>query len=77
MRWREFGGAVVKALWRVIPALACKLFSSAKIRPRLKENTEEERWLVYEEYGEFMSKLRGCYVTAEDAGTTCKRVLFL
>ncbi|MBI4881134.1 MAG: Glu/Leu/Phe/Val dehydrogenase [Planctomycetes bacterium] len=25
---------------------------------------------VYEEYGEFMSSLRGCYVTAEDVGTS-------
>ena len=24
---------------------------------------------IYEEYGEFMTSLRGCYVTAEDAGT--------
>ena len=25
---------------------------------------------IYEEYGEFMSSLRGCYVTAEDVGTS-------
>jgi glutamate dehydrogenase/leucine dehydrogenase len=25
---------------------------------------------IYEEYGEFMTSLRGCYVTAEDAGTS-------
>ncbi len=25
---------------------------------------------IYEEYGEFMTALRGCYVTAEDVGTT-------
>jgi leucine dehydrogenase len=29
----------------------------------------ETRRLVYEEYGVFMSTLKGCYVTAEDAGT--------
>ena len=28
------------------------------------------RRLVYEEYGEFMTSLRGCYVTAEDVGTS-------
>jgi leucine dehydrogenase len=28
------------------------------------------RRLIYEEYGEFMSSLRGCYVTAEDVGTS-------
>lgn len=30
----------------------------------------EFRRQVYREYGRFMSSLRGCYVTAEDAGTT-------
>ncbi|KAI8056810.1 hypothetical protein BDF22DRAFT_740316 [Syncephalis plumigaleata] len=29
----------------------------------------EARRLVYEEYGTFMSALKGCYVTAEDVGT--------
>ncbi len=28
------------------------------------------RRLVYEEYGEFMTSLRGCYITAEDVGTS-------
>jgi len=28
------------------------------------------RRVLYREYGEFISSLRGCYVTAEDAGTT-------
>lgn len=31
---------------------------------------EASRKVVYEEYGEFISKLRGCYVTAEDVGTS-------
>ncbi|KAI9144452.1 hypothetical protein BKA69DRAFT_1036010 [Paraphysoderma sedebokerense] len=31
--------------------------------------TAEERKTVYEEYGEFMTALKGCYVTAEDVGT--------
>ncbi len=30
----------------------------------------EARQSIYEEYGSFMSALRGCYVTAEDAGTS-------
>ena len=31
--------------------------------------TDAIRTRVYEEYGEFMTSLRGCYVTAEDVGT--------
>ncbi|KAI9594356.1 hypothetical protein BDF19DRAFT_445665 [Syncephalis fuscata] len=31
--------------------------------------SSEARRLVYEEYGTFMSALKGCYVTAEDVGT--------
>lgn len=30
----------------------------------------EYRTVLYREYGDFMSSLRGCYITAEDAGTT-------
>jgi glutamate dehydrogenase/leucine dehydrogenase len=30
----------------------------------------EARRQVYQEYGQFISSLKGCYVTAEDAGTT-------
>ncbi len=29
-----------------------------------------DRRLVYEEYGDFLTSLRGCYVTAEDVGTS-------
>lgn len=35
-----------------------------------EEKTPEFRRRVYEEYGEFISSLRGCYVTAEDVGTS-------
>ncbi|KAG9284161.1 hypothetical protein G9A89_022935 [Geosiphon pyriformis] len=34
------------------------------------ESTLEQRREVYEEYGSFISSLKGCYVTAEDVGTT-------
>ncbi|RKP10701.1 hypothetical protein THASP1DRAFT_27499 [Thamnocephalis sphaerospora] len=39
------------------------------------EDTAEERQTVYEEYGAFMSALNGCYVTAEDVGTSGKYTL--
>ncbi len=32
-------------------------------------DTPEMRKRIYEEYGEFVTSLRGCYVTAEDVGT--------
>ncbi len=34
------------------------------------ELTPQQRTAVYADYGAFMTSLRGCYVTAEDAGTT-------
>jgi glutamate dehydrogenase/leucine dehydrogenase len=34
------------------------------------ETDPSVRRRIYEEYGEFMTSLRGCYVTAEDAGTS-------
>lgn len=37
--------------------------------PGLDKNDPEIRATLYREYGAFMSSLRGCYVTAEDAGT--------
>ncbi|KAJ3088161.1 hypothetical protein HK102_009423 [Quaeritorhiza haematococci] len=36
------------------------------------QDASEHRQVVYEEYGEFISRLRGCYVTAEDVGTNVK-----
>lgn len=36
---------------------------------RPDETTPSVRRQIYEEYGEFMTSLRGCYVTAEDVGT--------
>ncbi|KAI8903721.1 hypothetical protein EDD86DRAFT_92880 [Gorgonomyces haynaldii] len=36
----------------------------------LPTDAPELRRIVYEEYGVFMSQLRGCYVTAEDVGTS-------
>jgi glutamate dehydrogenase/leucine dehydrogenase len=33
------------------------------------DDLPEIRRKVYEEYGEFMTELHGCYVTAEDVGT--------
>jgi glutamate dehydrogenase/leucine dehydrogenase len=41
-------------------------------RGLLPTHSAAERQVVYEEYGEFMSVLRGCYVTAEDVGTSVK-----
>jgi glutamate dehydrogenase/leucine dehydrogenase len=35
-----------------------------------REDDPESRRAVFAEYGRFVSSLRGCYVTAEDAGTT-------
>ena len=35
-------------------------------------NAPADRTLVYEDYGEFLSSLRGCYIGAEDAGTTAE-----
>jgi leucine dehydrogenase len=34
------------------------------------ETAGERRRRIYEEYGEFLTSLRGCYVTAEDVGTS-------
>ena len=38
--------------------------------PALDPDDREKRAGLYREYGEFVSSLRGCYVTAEDVGTT-------
>lgn len=39
----------------------------------LKDPMDEHvRKLVYLDYGEFMTSLCGCYITAEDIGTTLK-----
>lgn len=35
-----------------------------------EDDSPESRRAVFAEYGRFVSSLRGCYVTAEDAGTT-------
>ncbi len=37
--------------------------------PRVDKNDPKIREAVYKEYGELMSALKGCYVTAEDVGT--------
>ncbi len=37
--------------------------------PDIDKNDPEIREYLYKEYGEFMTSLKGCYVTAEDAGT--------
>ncbi len=37
--------------------------------PAYEKNDEEVRASIYKEYGELMTSLRGCYVTAEDVGT--------
>jgi glutamate dehydrogenase/leucine dehydrogenase len=39
-------------------------------RSRGGPDSAEDRRTLYHEYGEFVSSLDGCYVTAEDAGTT-------
>jgi len=39
-------------------------------RPDVDRDDPEVRAALYREYGEFMTSLRGCYVTAEDVGTT-------
>ncbi len=38
--------------------------------PNIDKNDPEIREFIYKEYGEFITSLRGCYVTAEDVGTT-------
>lgn len=43
------------------------------VMARRRRDTEEDpevRASIYREYGEFISALRGCYVTAEDVGTS-------
>lgn len=40
--------------------------------PKLDKNDPEIREFLYKEYGEFITSLKGCYVTAEDVGTTVK-----
>jgi hypothetical protein len=35
----------------------------------LHDDSPHDRQLVYQDYGRFMTRLRGCYVTAEDVGT--------
>ena len=37
--------------------------------PQYEKNDPEVRSSIYKEYGELMTSLRGCYVTAEDVGT--------
>jgi glutamate dehydrogenase/leucine dehydrogenase len=39
-------------------------------RPDVDPENPEVRKYLYSEYGSFISSLRGCYVTAEDVGTT-------
>jgi glutamate dehydrogenase/leucine dehydrogenase len=39
-------------------------------RPDVDSENPEVRKYLYSEYGRFISSLRGCYVTAEDVGTT-------
>jgi leucine dehydrogenase len=39
------------------------------LNPAIDKNDPAIRESVYKEFGEFMTSLRGCYVTAEDAGT--------
>ena len=38
--------------------------------PEFKRNHQELRQSIFEEYGRFISSLKGCYITAEDVGTT-------
>ena len=38
--------------------------------PEVNRNDPAIREFLYKEYGEFITSLRGCYVTAEDVGTT-------
>lgn len=38
--------------------------------PDVDKHDPEIREFLYKEYGEFMTSLRGCYVTAEDVGTS-------
>ncbi len=38
--------------------------------PQVDKHDPEIREFLYKEYGEFMTSLRGCYVTAEDVGTS-------
>ena len=40
--------------------------------PEIDTADKEIRAYLYHEYGEFISSLRGCYVTAEDVGTSVK-----
>jgi leucine dehydrogenase len=40
--------------------------------PEIDTEDEDIRSYLYREYGEFISSLRGCYVTAEDVGTSVK-----
>ncbi|KAJ3416448.1 hypothetical protein HDV05_001606 [Chytridiales sp. JEL 0842] len=46
-------------------------------RGLLHTDSKEARRVVYEEYGRFMSELKGCYVTAEDAGTSVEDMAHL
>ena len=38
--------------------------------PYVDKNNPDIREFLYKEYGEFMTSLKGCYVTAEDVGTS-------
>jgi glutamate dehydrogenase/leucine dehydrogenase len=40
--------------------------------PRVESGDLDTRTYLYREYGRFISTLRGCYVTAEDVGTSVK-----
>ena len=39
------------------------------VNPAYEKNNNEVREFIYKEYGEFLTSLKGCYVTAEDVGT--------
>ncbi len=39
------------------------------VNPAVDKNNQLTRSSIYQEFGELMSSLRGCYVTAEDVGT--------
>lgn len=38
--------------------------------PKFDKNDKQYREYVYSEYGKFLTRLKGCYVTAEDVGTS-------
>ena len=46
-------------------------------RPDVNDRDPQVRGAIYRDYGRFVSGLRGCYVTAEDAGTTAKDMAWI